>query len=101
MRVEVIELRRLGRKLHKEELDKPICGCLVIENWTLSQGEKRTVREASLRRTYCKGEPPLLDSLQDVIVTRVTERGMVIVGSQSIKGTQYIQAWWVSNRCCG
>jgi len=97
MRVEVIELRKRGRKLHKEELDKPICGCLVIENWTLTLGNngERTVREASLRRTYSKGEPPLLDPLQDAVVTRVTERGMVIIGSQRIGGTEHAQAWWV------
>jgi len=97
MRVEVVELRRLGRRLLKAELNRPIYGCLVIENWTLTHGSdgERLVREASLRRTYSKGEPPLLDPIQDAVVTRVTERGMVIVGSQRTGGTEHTQAWWV------
>jgi len=97
MRVEVIELRKQGRRLHKDELDKPVCGCLVVENWTLTLGPEgeRFVREASLHRTYSKGEPPLLTSLQDAALTRITDRGMVIVGSQRIRGTEYAQAWWV------
>ncbi len=97
MRVETIELRKQGYKLSQEELGKPIRGCLVIENWTLSLGNdgERTVREASLRRTYSKGEPPLLDPIQDAAVTRINERGMVIVGTQRIGGTLHAQAWWV------
>jgi hypothetical protein len=97
MRVEVIELRRLGHKLAKQDLAGAIAGCLVIEHWTLTLGQdgERIVREASLRRTYSKGEPPLLAPLQDAEVTRADERGMLIVGIQRDGDIQYRQAWWV------
>jgi len=97
MRVEVVELRSQGRKLPKDELEGPITGCLVIDSWTLSMGAdgKRMVREASLHRTYFKGEPALLASLQDAQVTRADERGMVIIGMQRRGENQYQQAWWV------
>lgn len=87
----------LGRKIPIDELEGPSTGCLVIENWTLAMGGDgdRVVREASLRRTYSKGEPALLDSLQEAQVTRADERGLLIIGLQRKGDVQYRQAWWV------
>jgi len=72
----------LGRRIPIDELGGPATSCRVIENWTLTTGVdgERVVREASLRRTYSKGEPPLPDSLQEAQVTRADERGLLIVG---------------------
>lgn len=99
MRVEFVELRRNGVKISKEQLEGPFIGCLTIGSWTLSEpgGETRMVREASLRRDYFINEPCLVDPLQDAVVTKVTQAGMIIVGLQRSTpgGPMHKQAWWI------
>ena len=96
MEVTVIKLRELGRKLPEERVraEPPLRGHLEIAHWHLkNHTEDRIVKELVLKTAptaTCAPTARLVNAQQ----TRLKGDDMVYVGTETVAGVVYAQAWW-------
>jgi hypothetical protein len=96
MHVDVIQLRYRGAKIPQSELEGPMRGHLRMARWRLhNKTEDRMTVTARLTAFGERNNPSLLPDLKEAMVVQVDQRGMVIVGLQSVNGQDYKQAWAV------
>lgn len=96
MRMEVVRLRELGQKIPKEDLAPAVAGVLIVSTWTLQPpgGAPRKVKSASLHASGTPNAPRVIGDLHDVVLKSADERGLLLIGEESIDHTRYKQAWF-------
>ena len=103
MEVTVVRLRRLGRKIPKEQLDSEprVHGFMSLHYWILENGRepRRTMKELlvhSAPNAHCSALLCLVGADQ----TKLRGLDMVYTGTERIDGVEYPQAWWVRYDPC-
>lgn len=98
MQVEVIRLRRAGKKLSLDGLGGPTPGYLSVYHWTLAPQDgspHRKVLTAKLALGYEPNWTSCIPDLQDVRITRMDAHRMILVGLENTPEGHFLQAWAV------
>jgi len=99
MEVVVVKLRRYGEKIPKDEISGAprVRGFMAIKYWRLKDGRVDTmIKELILLPHEGANCGPTL-KLTAPDQTRLDGMDMVYVGTETVEGVEYPQAWWV--RC--
>ena len=98
MRVRVVKLLEAGIRRSSDSCrgDAGVVGELVVlEIGAAGNSERRALRNADLlERIGTAGNRPILPSLADVLLLRVTPRGMLLRGFEYHQGQHVAQEWW-------
>ena len=98
MRVRVVKLLEAGTRRSSDSCraDAGVVGELVVlEIGAAGNSERRTLRSGDVfERIGTAGKRPILPSLADVLLLRVTPRGMLLRGFEYHEGQHVAQEWW-------
>lgn len=89
--MDVVPLRKLGVKLPRAYLPKPVRGHVSL---TATPYGEKFLRQATVRGAYGKARPLLLPDLTRAFGARITEQGIIVCGFEIIDGEDFRQAWW-------